>query len=192
MSAKRLQLISTAFTLFYEKGVHAVGVNEILNASGVAKKTLYHHFRSKDDLVLAVLEYRDECFRNWLQSRLDAAPIGNEKIEALFDALDDWFNDRVDALLPFHGCFFINVSGEYSELRHPIHEQCAHHKECVVELITRQVETFIADDDLAVQIGSVLSLLKEGAITVAYVQGDRSAALKAKDSAMRIVGSYLS
>ncbi|WP_370279224.1 TetR/AcrR family transcriptional regulator [Pontibacterium sp.] len=189
MSPKRLHLITTAFTLFYQKGVHAVGINEILAESGVAKKTLYHHFSSKDDLVLAVLEYRDECFRNWLQARLEAAPLGIEKIDALFDALDDWFNDRVDVLLPFHGCFFINVSGEYSELEHPLHQQCSRHKQLVVELITNQVESFITDSDTVVQISNALSLLKEGAITVAYVQGDRSAALKAKQTARALIAA---
>lgn len=168
-----------------------MGINEILAESGVAKKTLYHHFSSKDDLVLAVLEYRDACFRTWLQSRLEAVPAGIEKIDALFDALDDWFNDRVDVLLPFHGCFFINVSGEYSELEHPLHQQCACHKQLVVELITNQVESFIVDSDAVVQISNALSLLKEGAITVAYVQGDRTAAQKAKDTAQRLVSSYL-
>ena len=189
MSPKRLHLITTAFTLFYKKGVHAVGINEILAESGVAKKTLYHHFSSKDDLVLAVLEYRDECFRHWLQSRLEAAPLGIEKIDALFDALDDWFNDRVDALLPFHGCFFINVSGEYSDLAHPLHQQCARHKQLVVEIISKQVAGFVADPGTVVQISNALSLLKEGAITVAYVQGDRTAALKAKETAKMLLAA---
>lgn len=187
MSLKRLHLITTAFTLFYQKGVHAVGINEILAESGVAKKTLYHHFSSKNDLVLAVLEYRDTCFRNWLQSRLKAAPVGIAKIDALFDALDDWFNDRVEVLLPFHGCFFINVSGEYSELEHPLHQQCARHKQLVVDLIREQVESFVADCEAVARITNALSLLKEGAITVAYVQGDRTAAVKAKETARMLV-----
>jgi AcrR family transcriptional regulator len=55
-------LIHAAFKLFYQHGIHAVGINLILSETGVAKKTLYHHFSSKDDLVEAVLIYRDQIF----------------------------------------------------------------------------------------------------------------------------------
>lgn len=56
MSKKRQQLINIALQLFYEKGINSVGINEILSVSGIAKKTLYNHFTSKEDLVLAALE----------------------------------------------------------------------------------------------------------------------------------------
>lgn len=191
MSAKRLHLITTAFELFYQKGVHAVGINEILSESGVAKKTLYHHFAGKDELVLAVLEYRDQRFCHWLQGSLDAATSVTDKIDALFDALDDWFNDRVDALRPFHGCFFINVSGEYSAPDHPIHLQCTRHKLNVAMLLREQFEALGMTSSLGSRLTDDLCLLKEGAITLAYVQGDRNAALKAKDTATRLVAAVL-
>jgi len=57
---KREHLIRVAFDLFYREGVHAVGINRVLAESGVAKKTLYHHFASKDDLVAATVAYRDQ------------------------------------------------------------------------------------------------------------------------------------
>ena len=191
MSAKRLHLITTAFELFYQKGIHAVGINEILSESGVAKKTLYHHFAGKDELVLAVLEYRDQRFCQWLKGNLDKATSGMDKIDALFDALDDWFNDRVDALSPFHGCFFINVSGEYSAPDHPIHQQCTQHKRNVAMLLRGQFEVLGIDASLGSRLTDDLCLLKEGAITLAYVQGDRKAALKAKDTAKRLVAADL-
>lgn len=191
MSAKRLHLITTAFQLFYKKGVHAVGINEILSESGVAKKTLYHHFASKDALVLAVLVYRDQCFCHWLAARLDAATSGIDKADALFDALDDWFNDRVEVLLPFHGCFFINVSGEFSASDHPIHQQCAQHKQNVATLLRGQFDALGIDASLSTPITDDLCLLKEGAITLAYVQGDRGAALKAKGMAEKLIQGYL-
>jgi len=56
VESKRNLLITRAFELFYTKGIHAVGINEILQYSGVAKKTLYHHFTSKDELVIATLK----------------------------------------------------------------------------------------------------------------------------------------
>jgi len=190
MSEKRQQLVETAFKLFYRKGVHAVGINEILAETGIAKKTLYHHFASKNELISAVVAYRDQCFCEWLEGELNKAKPGMERIDALFDALDDWFNDRAEALLPFRGCFFINVSGEYSDLEDPVHQQCLQHKNNIATLIKTQVSTL---DVAAEQIQSLtdsLCLLKEGAIVLAHVQGDRGAALKAKGAAERLVKTY--
>ena len=67
---KRELLIETAASLFYLKGVNEVGINEILIQSGVAKKTLYHHFKSKEDLIIATLHKRDQTFFFFLYERL--------------------------------------------------------------------------------------------------------------------------
>ncbi|WP_290697907.1 TetR/AcrR family transcriptional regulator [Amphritea sp.] len=187
MSDKRLQLVITAFKLFYSKGVHAVGINEILSESGVAKKTLYHHFSGKEELVSAVLEFRDQRFHNWLKSRLDQATPGPDKVGGLFDALDDWFNDRVDELLPFHGCFFINVSAEFSEPNNLLHQLCCRHKERVAQLIRTQVETLDLEPVEVNAFTNALCLLKEGAVSLAHVQGDRLAAIKAKATALQLL-----
>ena len=62
-SNKRDTLVDTALNLFYREGFHAVGIDRILAEAGVAKMTLYNHFRSKDELILSVLRRRDEQFR---------------------------------------------------------------------------------------------------------------------------------
>ncbi len=188
-SDKRQQLISSAFELFYTKGVHAVGINEVLSHSGVAKKTLYNHFKSKHDLVLAVLQYRDQRFCDWFAAAFDAAEPGQSRVLAMFDALDDWFNDRVRTLAPFHGCFFINVSGEFSEPDDPLHRQCAHHKARVAGLIQAQVQALELNESDSAMLTRSLCLLKEGAITLAYVQGDRAAAVAARRTAEALIRS---
>ena len=73
MSSRRDDLVETALRLFYANGFNATGIDRILAESGVAKMTLYKHFRSKDDLILAALELRDTQFREWLFGRMDAA-----------------------------------------------------------------------------------------------------------------------
>lgn len=186
MSDKRQQLVETAFKLFYQKGVHAVGINEILAESGIAKKTLYNHFTSKNELVSAVVAYRDKCFCDWLEGELKKAEPGMARIEALFDALDDWFNDRAKVLLPFRGCFFINVSGEFGDLADPVHQQCLKHKDNIAALIKKQVSTLDIDADQVQPLTDSLCLLKEGAIVLAHVQGDRRAAHKAKGTAEKL------
>ncbi len=188
---KRQLLIETAFRLFYEQGVHAVGINQILKEAGVAKKTLYHHFTSKEELVAAVVTYRDEKFINWFGGRMAAAEPGIPALEAMFAALHDWFNNRVPQLIDFHGCFFINVCGEFSDPAHPVHQQCSAHKSRVIALIREQVAQL--EDIKEGEIDSLtqsLALLKEGAIVLAHVQGDKRAAQQAGESSRQLLKSY--
>jgi AcrR family transcriptional regulator len=100
----RERILETAYDLFIRYGIHAVGIDRIVADAGVAKATLYRHFRSKEELVLAVLERREELWsREWLQrecERRGRTPA--TKLLAVFDALDDWFRRK-----DFEGCLFI-------------------------------------------------------------------------------------
>ena len=188
---KRQKLIETAFELFYKHGIHAVGINQILTESGVAKKTLYHYFPGKDQLVSAVVAYRDEKFFNWLESRLATVSPGIIGINALFDALDDWFNNQVEELLPFHGCFFINTCAEFGDPTHVLHQQCMQHKNRIADLIEHQVRHLkVAEQDIQT-ITESISLLKEGAIVLAHVQGKLESAQMARQSAEKLLQAYL-
>lgn len=189
---KRQQLIQTAFDLFYRHGIHAVGINQILQTAGIAKKTLYNHFASKHALIEAVLEYRDDNFYNWLHSRLEKVKPGYEGLNELFDAIDDWINNRVNLLTDFHGCFFINTCAEFSDPLHPLHQRCQQHKKKVNGLIERQILALGIHSPAVHSITESISLLKEGAIVMAHVQGDLNAAQKAKDMAWILLAAYLS
>ncbi|WP_107852117.1 TetR/AcrR family transcriptional regulator [Oceanimonas marisflavi] len=187
---KRQQLVTTAFDLFYRQGIHAVGINQILQESGVAKKTLYHHFSGKEALVAAVIAYRDSAFLEWLEGRLERREPGPEGvIEALFTALDDWINDREHELTPFHGCFFINTCAEYGDPEHELHRQCAQHKAAVARMLTSCLMKAGLKEGAAAQQAQTLSLLKEGAIVQAQVQGDKTAALQAWALALRLMAT---
>ena len=105
MSDKKMVITRTALQLFINKGIHAVGINEVIKQSNVAKKTLYHHFISKDALIISTLEYRDQLFMQWLEQRLLKASEPKSVAIELFFALDDWFNNRVTVLGNFNGCF---------------------------------------------------------------------------------------
>src|SRR4030095_3672660 len=102
----RERILETAYELFSRRGVRSVGVDEVIERAGVAKATLYRHFQSKDELVLAFLERRE---RRWTLDWVEAeARIGGstpeEQLLAIFDAFDGWFR-RDD----FEACSFINV-----------------------------------------------------------------------------------
>jgi AcrR family transcriptional regulator len=188
---KRQQLIQTAFDLFYRNGIHAVGINQILQTAGIAKKTLYNHFASKTELIQAVIDYRDETFYNWLASRVEQVKPGYDGLNELFDALDDWINNRIELLTDFHGCFFINTCAEFNDPLHPLHQQCQQHKQRVNGLIERQIRLLGINEPAIPYVTESVSLLKEGAIVMAQVQGDLTAAQKAKSMTWIVLTAYL-
>lgn len=102
----RGRILAVAYELFSRRGVRDVGVNELIERSGVAKATFYRHFPSKDSLVLAFLEQRDQVWT--VDSIIGQAKLRGttptEQLLAVFDVFGDWFR-RDD----FEACSFINV-----------------------------------------------------------------------------------
>jgi AcrR family transcriptional regulator len=188
---RREQLVSVAFDLFYRYGVHAVGINRVIAESGVAKKTLYNHFSSKEELVAATVDYRDQKFSSWIEGRTQKASNGQQALYAIFTALDDWFNERDKQILPFHGCYFINVSAEFSDFNHPIHQQCTRHKKAMFHLIKVYASTIFADEKTVITISEAIATLKEGSIVQAYVLGDLQAAVKARTIVEELLNARL-
>lgn len=184
---KKQRLIECAFALFYRQGIHAVGINQILIESKVAKKTLYHHFKSKDDLILATLKFRDERFFQWLEKQLTSAPSGRARLLKMFDALHSWINNKEDSLLPFQGCFFINTCAEFGDQESSIHRLCAAHKQRIKGLIKNQVKLLTSDAKDIHHLTETIALLKEGAITCAHVNNDKHAAEYAKVVLQRLL-----
>ena len=179
MSKKKQLLIDTALSLFYKKGIHSVGINEILTVSGVAKKTLYRYFESKEILIHAVLEQRHQLFITWLEQQIKASTTEKEIVAALFNALARWFRNEDTTLGEFRGCFFINTSAEFSDLTNSadlansegsaITQYCKNHKQQVHQLISRYMPT---SEPVLVD---AICLLKEGCINAAYVAKDHKA-----------------
>jgi AcrR family transcriptional regulator len=171
----RERILSSAYTLFCRHGIRAVGVDTIIDRSGVAKMTVYRHFGSKDDLVLAVLDRREQLWtRKWLERevrRRAERPV--DRLLAIFDVFDEWFHRR-----DFEGCLFVNALLEIDDRKHPIHiacrEQLARIREFLIELAT---EAGVADpDDFARQ----WHILMKGSI-VSAGEGDLVAARRAQE-----------
>lgn len=187
MTDKREQLITAALSLFYRHGIHAIGINEVLKQAGVAKKTLYSHFSGKEALVVAAVAYRDELFYHWLAERMGSPKNSTAAVKSLFSALDDWFNDRVEVLERFRGCFFVNASAEYSDPTHPVQQQCRLHKLRINALLDEILTPLITSKKQREALVETLALLKEGAISLAHVQGDQNAAKKAEKRALALL-----
>lgn len=182
LSAKE-RIIEAAYELFSRQGTRAVGVDAIIERSGVAKMTLYRHFRSKQDLVLAFLQRREQLWTlSWLADQIEArGPDPRAKLLAVFDACHDWFQ-RAD----FEGCPFVNVLLEY-EPGNKIHDAAAHHLEQIRAMLR----------DLAVAAGIVEAdsfaatwhLLMQGAI-IAACGGNRTAGRDARRAAEMLLQSW--
>src|SRR5690606_34465689 len=108
-SSKRQQLISTAQDLFAREGYHATGIDRILAESGVAKMTRYKHFRSKDELILAVLQGSERDTLGRL-AQLRAARPPREALLVTFDGLHAWIHQQ-----DFCGCSFIHAAAEFHD-----------------------------------------------------------------------------
>lgn len=175
---KRDELVQKALGVFYAHGFHATGMDRLVAETGISKTSMYKHFRTKEDLILAALRLRDEQLRNWLYRRMEEiAPTPDGQLLAMFEALGDWF-----ARPEFQSCMFIKASGEYPEADHPIHAQAAEHKRLIfthVRALAKQAGA--ADPDA---LARRLLLLKEGAIVTAHLgytqdpAGDALAAAK--------------
>ncbi len=164
--SKREQLVETALKLFCQGGFHATGIDRILAESGVAKMTLYNHFKSKDELILAALRLRDERFRNSFMKdveRKTSDPI--ERLLVMFDVLGKWCSSK-----GFTGCTFINASAEFSGHDDPIHQAAAEHKRLLLNYIRQLTES--ADLENPGELAEQLNMLMEGAVVTVQVTGD--------------------
>ena len=180
-SSKREQLIQTALELFSRHGFHAVGIDTILQQSGVAKRTLYNHFKSKNELILAVLRYHDERFRNFFMRAVEgAADNPKDRLLAVFDVAEEWFNQE-----DFYGCLYVGAAAEYPEKDTPISHTCRDFKGLILEYIRGLAQE--AGLEHPGPLAEQLLLLLEGAITMAQINHSSLSAKQAKNAAKVLI-----
>jgi AcrR family transcriptional regulator len=180
-SDARQRILDTADRLFYAEGVRAVGIDRIIAESEVAKMTLYSHFRSKDDLILAVLQYREKQFTAWFAGAMERnAGAEGDRLGALFAALKEWFETPT-----FRGCAFINASVELADPAHPGFVHARQHKERFHSFLSGLIEGSLGAE--AARQAPAVAVLIEGAIITAVIQGSSRPADVARDAAFRLV-----
>jgi AcrR family transcriptional regulator len=173
-SDARARLLEAAYELFSRRGIQAVGIDAIIERSGVARQTMYRHFASKQDLVVAFLERRDQLWtRSWLQGEVEQrSDDPREQLLAVFDVFDGWFRTP-----EFEGCSFINVMLEHPDPAHGLHVESAAY--------LQRIRDFL--EELAGRAGITepqsfareWHILMKGSI-VAAGEGDHDAAQRAK------------
>jgi AcrR family transcriptional regulator len=124
MSEARARLLGTASRLFYAEGLHAVGIDKIISTAGVTRATLYRHFPSKDDLVVAYLDQGDELIRAGVDSARSAGGSPDDVIGAVAVGIADNIQRP-----GFRGCAFLNAAAEYPEPAHPVHRAVMRHRD---------------------------------------------------------------
>ena len=176
--------MAAAYDLFSRRGVRAVGIDEVIERAGVAKATLYRHFSSKDELVLAFLERREvRGTHGWVEAearRRGSTP--EESLLAIFEIFDEWFQ-RDD----FEGCSFINVLLETGDLEHPVGRASARYLANIRAIIA----TLAGEAGLRDPEGFARSwhILMKGSI-VSAGEGDRDAAKRARELGRLLIDAY--
>jgi len=173
-SDARERLLTAAYELFARHGVQAVGVDAIIERSGVARQTMYRHFGSKQELVLAFLARREELWTyGWLAAEVrERTDDPRMRLLAIFDVFDEWFRSP-----GFDGCSFINVMLEHPAEDHPLHRAAAEYLARIRDFLTElAADAGIADPE---PFARQWHILMKGSI-VAAGEGDRDAALRAR------------
>ena len=178
---KREQLIDVAMQLFNKHGYHATGVDRIMAAAGIAKTTLYRHFKTKDELIVAVLAKVDEAARDEMRAFVEQASNDpRERLLATFGQLALWLEDCT-----FAGCPFVAAAGEFGEGPNVVLEQVHLHKRLYLAYFEELVRAAGIPD--AKTVARQLVMLHEGAVAFALVLGPRGVADDARQAAVAVI-----
>ncbi len=179
----RARILRAAAELFYQRGVHNVGVDQVVAQAGVAKMSLYKHFNSKAALVEAGVRHQSETWRLWFEPRvLAAGPDADARLLGIFDTLETWFGSP-----DFRGSPFTNAAVEVADAGHGATRAAIDHQRAVLAFIR----------DLAREAGASrpemlarqLLLLVEGAIVLAQVNGGVEPAREARRAAAALLAA---
>ena len=180
----RARILETAANLFYLHGITNVVINEVIEKAGVARMSLYHHFSSKDDLILAVLDLISAQRFQAIEDVLSGCHTPESRLLSLFLILEEIVNEET-----FRGCAFINAAIERAKPEDPIHARVTKHKKMIQETFLKLAKEAGADspDLLARQ----LMILWDGAITQSYIHQDPEIVSFAVDAARKIIAASL-
>lgn len=182
----RERLIATGLDLFYRRGFHAVGLDQVIGAAATTKTTFYKYFESKDELALACVQTRDESWRvrfpALLLERAGDDPV--DRLREVFRLWKDWLAD-----VHFNGCLFIHACSEFPNADDPIHRAARANVLALREHIAELADHagFEDPDGFALQ----YSLLMNGAIVLEVIDRQQTAAEAAGDVAEALIARAL-
>ncbi len=183
-SSARERLLAAANDLFYEEGVHTVGIDRIIERAGVAKASLYSTFGSKDELVRAYLAARATARQERISKRIARFDTPREQILAVFDLMGEIVVEP-----KFRGCAFVNASAEGPKGPSKVRQVCTEYRGWLRTLFTKLAGDAGADD--AELVGRRLAILYDGAVVGApFSDTPRSVAAEARLMAEEVLDSH--
>ncbi|BBP98303.1 TetR family transcriptional regulator [Burkholderia sp. SFA1] len=169
------RILLTAHDLFYRDGIRATGVDRVIAESGVAKKTFYRYFPSKDDLIVAFLDFRHDNWMTWFRAALKRH---GGTLNALVPALAEWFGDE-----NYRGCAFINSVVEVGATLPQAVDISRRHKRDM----TAAIRALMPASRTAKPDAQALALAVDGAIVAAQFAESPAEALKALARVVRAI-----
>ena len=185
----RERLVAAAIELFYRRGFGAVGIDQVIEAAGVTKTTFYKHFESKDDLMVAAVQRRDEWeSQAWGRAVRKIAgdddPVG--QLRAMLEVMDQWFN-----LPDFHGCWFLITSMEFPNPHDPVHQAAAAYKRKSRDHFRDLARAAGADEKAAETFADCYTAMFEGALVLRQTHGRNDAARVIRPAVEQLIAAYM-
>lgn len=166
MSKKEI-LIKTSLKLFSQNGFNSTGIDKILQESNVSKMTLYKYFKTKDDLILAVLQRVHDIFIKEFINKINDQDLSpKNKILELFNMLTKSANKNKNVR-----CIFINASAEFPDINHPAHKLAFKHKLSMQTFFEEQLSKL--NHKNPTHLSRTLTILAQGALIMAQIGGDK-------------------
>lgn len=172
------QVLDAAEELFYGRGIQSVGMDELREAAGVSLKRIYQQYGSKDQLVEAFLQRRDERWRQRLADYVETHTGAEERILAVFNWLGDWFSEP-----GFRGCAWINAYGELGAVTPAVARLAREHKAAFKHYLAG----LVIAADLPADLAAELTLLAEGAMVTAGIFATSEPARQARNAAQTLI-----
>ncbi|MCI4671762.1 MAG: TetR/AcrR family transcriptional regulator [Bacteroidia bacterium] len=162
----RRHIIEIASELFYKNGYNSTGINEIIKESGIAKATLYNHFKSKEDLLLVYLDVKDNELIKHIKEFCNNKPMGNNRLIAVLEFLVFFFKQD-----NFNGCWCIRSMAEVPKENQRVRLKIKSNKKKFLDFLQQLVIENKPELSLTKQeqLGNQLYLLYEGALTESHI-----------------------
>lgn len=182
-SAARTRLIDSATRLFYEEGIHAVGVDRIIDEAAVTRATLYKQFGGKENLVLAYLRNEDEMLRALFARAGAEVTDPNQLADAVIEGI------AADIRLRHtRGCPFINAAAEYPDAAGAVRQLIDEHREWFRSTLQTVAEQ--AGLESPADVAASLVLLRDAALVGGYLDGDERVTPAFERTARSVVDSH--
>lgn len=163
--ATKARILAAAAEVFTRRGIHAAGINEVVEAAGASKLTIYRNFGSKDGLIEAVLTDRTHRVRAWHNQAAEQADPGRDRILAVFDLVASWYAEA-----GFRGCAMMNAAtedrGQDGAPRRLAQDHLAFYRELFGRLL---IEAGVRDPETTAR---QLVIVLEGATLISAVEQD--------------------